>query len=140
MASLGYAVMCFMFARWQTNDSSLWGLLFPFWPVISWETTLWTYGLAIGLPLAILALVGVIAVSVLDVAAVVTAISSIFVAPEMILGGTMFDVSVEAAPPGQCDFVQLPPPESDGVTRMQHGTHSNPEAIRQVAAWLKGHF
>lgn len=139
IASLGFAVTCFAFACWWTEEPLSWRLLFPTWPSISWEATAWTYGLAVGIPIASLALIGVTAVSVLEVAAVMAAASSFLVGREMILGGLMFDAYVEAAPPGQYDFIQLPPREDPDFSRMQHSTHSDPAAIEKVAQWLEKH-
>ncbi len=137
IASLVFAFACFGFACWWTQEPLSWRLLFPMWPSISLEATAWTCGLVIGLPIASLALIGVTAVSVLEVAAIMAAASSFLVGREMILGGLMLDAYVEAAPPGQFDFIQLPPPEGPDFSRMQHSTHSDPDAIKKVAQWLE---
>jgi hypothetical protein len=76
-----------------------------------------------------------LAIMVYVLAALVAALTSFLIGPELTLAGLCMEVSVESAPPGRCDFVQLSM-EDAPPSQLHHSRHSNPAAIKYVASWL----
>ncbi len=133
LASLAYAIFCAIFAAYYFGNGISWSLLFlDFSPRLMIYTVL----VAITPVLVIVCTTSALALVVSMSAALVAAVTSFLVGPELALAGFFYDASVESAPPGRCDFVQLSmadiPP-----SQLHHSTHSHPTAVRHVALWLR---
>lgn len=132
VGSAGYSFACLIFAAYRYGDGISWSVIF-----FDFSPRLFFYTVLVGstpILVAICTAAG-LALMLYVLAAVVAAATSLLVGPELAVAGLFMEVSVESAPPGACDFVQLsmadcPPSE------LHHSTHSHPAAITYVASWL----
>jgi hypothetical protein len=135
LAPFVYAVGCYLLTAHWYGDGITWRLLLP-WNELS--PRLMGHFMSVAVPPLIVA-VAVTAGSALIVyalASILAALTSFLIGPELTVAGLYLDVDVEAAPPGKCDFRQLSV-EERAQSKIQHGTHSNPAAIRYVVEWLR---
>ena len=116
-----------------------------------WDSVLWiTLAFAIGTPLAIIAFVALLQFSLISGTGALAILACILFSPVWLLTvlATMpfgfFDlfespflrVTVEAAPPGAAQIVQLPPHHVSGL--MHSSPYEDPDSIDATALWLSG--